>query len=582
MPYQFLSPETTRPAVYGRHHMVSTNHFLATQAALRILEIGGNAIDAGVAAGLVINVVQPDETSLGGIVPILVHEGSRRRTYAVCGVGPWSSSVDPEEFARMGEIPQGPKSVVVPASLDAWVLALQRAGRLSFEQVAAPAIELAQGGFVVDRFLAANLAAEAETLRQWPASAAIFLPHGRPLERGEPLVQSDLGATLLELVRVEHALKRRGRTRALQAIRDHFYRGAWAHEIANAVSAWGGYLTVEDLASFQAREEEPVRGHFANMELCVCGPWCQGPMILQTLQILNGANLPSLGHNRAEYLHVLVEALKLVFADRERFYGDPDYVTVPLETLLSSAYAARRRALIDDSCAAPGMPSAGDPWGDTGSPHQHGTAPSIRPNEPPRRAQSPDTSYVAVIDHDGNGFSATPSDSSLVAPVVPGLGFVPSTRGSQSRPDASHPAACLPGRRPRVTPTPVLGVKDGEVVLALGSPGGDAQPQALVQFLLNRGVFGLDAQTAVEAPRVISASFPQSFSPYTYLPGVLQVEGRIPIAVCEVLSNRGHRINMWPDWYTAAGCVCAVLRDPDRGVLVGAADPRRLSLALGR
>lgn len=582
MPYQFLSPETTRPPVYGRQHMVSTNHFLATQGALRILEIGGNAIDAGVAAGLVINVVQPDETSLGGIVPILVHEGSSRRTYALCGVGPWSSAVPPEAFARMGEIPQGPKSVVVPAAIDAWVVALQRAGRLSFEQVATPAIELAEGGYIVDRFLAANLAAEAETLRQWPPSAAIFLPQGRPPAQGEPLVQSDLARTLLELVRVERASKWKGRDSALQAIRDHFYRGVWAHEIVHAVNAWGGYLTVDDLATFQVRIEEPVRGPFADMELCVCGPWCQGPVILQTLEILNGVELPSLGHNHAEYLHVLVEALKLAFADRERFYGDPDYVHVPLESLLSAAYAARRRALIDVSRAAPAMPPAGDPWDDTRSGDPRGAAPSTQPNETPRRGGGPDTSYVAVIDRDGNAFSATPSDSSLVAPVVPGLGFVPSTRGSQSRPDVSHPAACLPGRRPRVTPTPVLGIKDGEAVMALGTPGGDAQPQALVQFLLNRFKFGLDPQAAVEAPRVISASFPQSFSPYTYLPGVLQVEGRIPRSICEALSNRGHRIEMWPDWYTASGCVCAVLRDPGRGVIAGAADPRRLSVALGR
>jgi gamma-glutamyltranspeptidase/glutathione hydrolase len=348
------------------------------------------------------------------------------------------------------------------------------------------------------------------------------------------------------------------------------------------VTAGGGYLTVDDLANFQVRIEEPVRGHFADMDLCVCGPWCQGPVILQTLAILNGLELPSLGHNHAEYLHVLVEALKLVFADRERFYGDPEYVNVPLERLLSSAYAARRRALIDVSCAAPAMPPAGDPWGETRSGDQRGGVPSIHPSETPRRPGGPDTSYVAVIDRDGNAFSATPSDSSLAAPVVPGLGFVPSTRGSQSRPDVSHPAACLPGRRPRVTPAPVLGIKDGEAVMALGTPGGDAQPQALVQFLLNRFTFGLDPQAAVEAPRVISASFPQSFSPYTYLPGVLQVEGRIPRAICEALSNRGHRIEMWPGWYTAAGCVCAVLRDPDRGVIVGAADPRRLSLALGR
>lgn len=580
MPYQFLSPETTRPPVYGRQYMVSTTHFLATASALRVLDAGGNAIDAGVAAGLVINVVQPDETSLGGIAPILVHDSSGH-THALCGVGRWSNIVDFAEFSRMGEIPTGPKSIVVPAAIDAWVLALQRFGRLSFEQVAAPAIELADGGFIVDRFLAANLTAEADALSAWPSSAAVFLPRGRPPVCGEPLVQQDLGRTLRQLTLIERESKWAGRDRALGAVRDFFYRGEWAHRIADSVRAYGGYLTVEDLSEFQVQIEEPVRGRFWDLELCVCGSWCQGPMILQTLEILKGFKLGSLGHNRADYLHVLVEALKLAFADREQFYGDPDYVNVPLKILLSPAYSADRRALIDLSRAAPGIPPAGTPWAYTEAAGQLGVA-SAPPNEVTRRARTADTSYVAVIDADGNAFSASPSDASLGAPLVPGLGFAPSTRGSQSRPDTAHPAACLPRRRPRVTPSPTLGVRDGVAVLALGTPGGDAQPQSLVQFLVDLFEFGMDPQAAVEAPRVISASFPQSFSPYTYRPGVLQVESRIPGAVCEALSKRGHRIEMWPDWYTAAGCVCAVLREPHNGILTGAADPRRLALALGR
>jgi gamma-glutamyltranspeptidase/glutathione hydrolase len=581
MPYQFLSPETTRPPVHGRQYMVSTSHYLTTASSLRVLDAGGNAIDAGVAAGLVINVVQPDETSLGGIAPILVHESSSRHTYALSGVGRWSSTVDPGEFARMGEIPVGPKSTVVPAAIDAWLLALKRFGRLSFERVAASAIELADGGFIVDRFLAANLTAEAGPLSAWPSSAAVFLPRGRPQARGEILVQRDLGQTLRRLARAEREAKGAGREETLQGIRDFFYRGEWAHRIADSVRAYGGYLTADDLSEFQVQIEEPVRGQYRDLELYVCGPWCQGPVILQTLEILKGFELQGLGHNRAEYLHVLVEALKLALADREQFYGDPDYVNVPLETLLSPAYAAARRALIDIAQAAPGMPPAGNPWTTAETGKESGGA-SARSSEGPRRARSADTSYVAVIDADGNAFSASPSDPNLGAPLVPGLGFIPSTRGSQSRPDSSHPAACLPRRRPRVTPSPMLGVRDGEAVLALGTPGGDAQPQALVQVLINLYEFGLDPQAAVEAPRVISASFPQSFSPYTYRPGILQVEGRIPGAVCEALSKRGHRIEMWPDWYTAAGCVCAVLREPHHGILTGAADPRRLSLALGR
>ncbi len=338
----------------------------------------------------------------------------------------------------------------------------------------------------------------------------------------------------------------------------------------------GGLLSMEDLAEYRSPVGPPERRRFGDLEVFTCGAWCQGPVLLQTLALLDGVDLKALGHNSADYVHTLTEALKLAFADREAYYTDPARGHVPLATLISSQYAAERRKQIRPDRAWPEMPPAGEVNG--GGEVGFGGLRASPPNPFPE----PDTSYVCVADRWGNLFSATPSDGSYGSPVVPGVGFIPSNRGSQSRPDPRHPAGVAPGKRPRLTPNPALAIKgDGAEFLPFGTPGGDVQTQAMLQVLLNIFVHGQDVQAAIESPRFASYSYPSSFAPYDYYPGRLSIEGRFPEEVISDLARRGHQIDRWPEWNWLAGAVCAIRSAPGRGLLEAGADPRRAAYALG-
>jgi gamma-glutamyltranspeptidase/glutathione hydrolase len=369
----------------------------------------------------------------------------------------------------------------------------------------------------------------------------------------------------------ERAAALRGREAGLEAARDAFYRGDIARKIVSFMKQEGGLLSAEDLAEYRSPVGPPERRRFGDLEVFTCGAWCQGPVLLQTLALLEGTDLAGLGQNSADYIHHLTEALKLAFADREAYFGDPAVVDVPLATLISSEYAAERRKLIRPDRALPEMP----PPGDLGREGARFRASLGDPNP------EPDTSYVCVADRHGNLFSATPSDGSYGSPVVPGTGLIPSNRGSQSRPDPRHPAGVAPGKRPRLTPNPALAIKGRDQFLPFGTPGGDVQTQAMLQVLLNLFVFGQDTQSAIEAPRFATYSFPSSFAPFDYYPGRLAVEGRIPDPVIAELARRGHEIQRWPDWIWTAGAVCAILADRRRGVLEAGADPRRAAYAIG-
>jgi gamma-glutamyltranspeptidase/glutathione hydrolase len=299
--------------------------------------------------------------------------------------------------------------------------------------------------------------------------------------------------------------------------------------------------------------------------------------VLQAAKLLEQDDLHGLGHNSAEYLHRITEAIKLVFADREAWFGDPRFVDVPIDALLSDSYAQRRRSEIREKQAWPGLPAAGT------AEELQGAAP--RPTRTPAAAaawSAPDldTSYVCVVDGKGNTFSATPSDGSYNAPVIPGLGIIPSPRGSQSWGDPGHPSAAAAGKRPRLTPNPAIAVGP-DMVMPFGTPGGDVQTQAMLQVLMNIVVFGMDPQDAVEAPRSASYSFPSSFEPHEYHPGRLNLEGRIRRAVGDELAGFGHGVQWWPDWTWLAGGVCTIVADRKSGLLAGAADPRRPAYAIG-
>ncbi|HZU91108.1 MAG TPA: gamma-glutamyltransferase family protein [Stellaceae bacterium] len=562
-----------RPTIAATRHAVAAGHYLAATAGFTVLEAGGNAIDAGVAAGIALGIVQSDLVNVAGVAPILIYLGETREVVTIAGLGPWPRALDPDFFMRAhgGKIPRGVLRTVVPAAPDAWITALERWGTMSFGEVAAAAIRLARDGFPMYPLMAASLERHAPQLREWPSSAAVYLPGGRVPAAGEVFRQTDLAASLQYMADEEKAAAGRGRAAGLEAARAAFYRGDIARKIVAFMREEGGLLSAEDLAEYRSPVERPQRRRFGDLEVFTCGAWCQGPVLLQTLALIDGIDLKGLGHNSADYIHTVTEALKLAFADREAYYGDPAMIEVPLATLISPAYAAERQKLIRPERAWPEMPPAGE-LGRTA-----GRFAASAGNPFPE----PDTSYVCAADRWGNLFSATPSDGCYGSPVVPGTGLIPSNRGSQSRPDPRHPSGVAPGKRPRLTPNPALAIRGGDRFLPFGTPGGDVQTQAMLQVLLNHFAFGADIQSAIESPRFASYSYPSSFAPYDYYPGRLNVEGRIPETVTAELARRGHKVERWPDWIWTAGAVCAIRSDPGRGVLEAGADPRRAAYALG-
>ena len=567
------APSSHRPTIAVTQHAISAGHYLAATAGFDILQAGGNAIDAGCAAGIALGVLQSDLVDVAGVAPIMIYLADQQEVVTIAGLGTWPKALDPQLFMREhgGKIPKGVLRTVVPAAPDAWVTALRRYGTMSFGEVAAAAIRLARDGFPMYPLMAASLKRHEADHRAWPSTAAIFLPNGRLPETGDVFRQTDLAASLQYMADEERAAASRGREAGLEAARDAFYRGDIARKIVAFMKQEGGLLSAEDLAEYHSPVGPPERRRFGDLEVFTCGAWCQGPVLLQTLALLEGTDLAGLGHNSADGIHQMTEAMKLAFADREAYYGDPAKVEVPLATLISSEYAAERRKLIRPDRAAPEMP----PPGELGRAGARFRASIGDPNP------EPDTSYVCVADRHGNLFSATPSDGSYGSPVVPGTGLIPSNRGSQSRPDPRHPSGVAPGKRPRLTPNPALAIKGRDQFLPFGTPGGDVQTQAMLQVLLNVFVYGHDVQSAIEAPRFATYSFPSSFAPFDYYPGRLAVEGRIPEEVIGELARRGHGIQRWPDWIWTAGSVCAILADRRRGVFEAGADPRRAAYARG-
>jgi gamma-glutamyltranspeptidase / glutathione hydrolase len=558
-----------RPTVYGTRHAVSAGHYLAAAAGFSVLEGGGNAIDAGVAAGIALGVLQPDLVNFAGVAPIMIRLADGT-VETIAGLGWWPQTLPADIFMREhgGTIPDGVLRTVIPAAPDAWITALRRHGTMRFADVAAPAIRFAKEGFAVYPLLERSIASHEHEYRRWASNTAVFLPGGRVPKTGDKFIQADLARTMQFIADQDRAAGP-DRMAGLDAAHHAFYRGDVAREIVKYQQQEGGYLSMADLAGYHSAIEPVVRRSWRGHELLTCGPWCQGPALQQALALVERVGIDGLAHNSADYIHRIVECLNLALADREHFFGDPKFVDVPIDYLLDPATIARRAAAVRDDRAFGEMP-----------------APMDRPNRSylATEADLPkveaDTSYCCAIDRWGNAFSATPSDGSGNVPVVPGLGITPSGRGSQSRPDPNHPAGVAPGKRPRLTPNPAMLVTANGGVMPFGTPGGDVQTQAMLQVLLNVMHFGMEVQDAIEAPRVASYSFPSSFAPFEYFPGRLAVEGRIDKATRDSLAARGHSIQDWPDWTWLAGSVEAILSNPDSGMMGAGADPRRPAYAI--
>ncbi|MCC2613815.1 gamma-glutamyltransferase [Neorhizobium sp. Rsf11] len=553
----FANARTTRPLLLGSRHMVSAGHPLAAHAALIVLEAGGNAVDAGVAAGFALNVTQPDMANLGGVAPVLIHMSGRDLVTSIAGIGHWPAlaTLEAVKAAGNGRIPAAPQRWVVPGALDAWLKSLELYGTISAAEALAPAIDLARHGFPVYYFLRHNLIEAAPLWTGW-SNAAVYMADGRVPEEGEPLRQVALAETLERLAAAEKAAGG-SRENGIRAARDCFYRGEIAEIAGRFSQEVGGFLRASDMAAYEAAEEPVLSVTYHGRCFYGCGPWSQGPAVLQMLKMAERYDIAVLPE--AELHHLLIEIAERALHERNRYYGDPRINEIDTEWLLSDAHAAELTGGLDA---------------------YHRAADNDALPRPGRR--SPDTTYVCVVDRHGNAFSATPSDSTiLVTPMIPGLGFGLSDRGLQASLDPANPNAVAPGKRPRLTPNPGL-MMGPEGLMVYGTPGGEVQTQAMLQFLMHHLHRGADLQAAVETPRWASYGVPATEDPHSARPGLVYVEEPLINKVGPRLKDLGHDPKPWPRLAALSGGICAIRRDAGTGVLSGAGDPRRMSYAMGR
>jgi len=561
---------TFYPRLFGRRGAIACEHYSAALAGVEMLRQGGNAVDAACAAALVEGVVNPQMHTIGGELPILISVPGRTDVVCINGNMAAPGRATPQAFRDLGheEIPaEGVLAAGVPGALGAIVEALSRFGRLRFQDVSAPAIDLARNGFPAHSGLIrqhkSGITANFEKFAAWPGTAAIYLPNGRIPTEGELLRNPALADMYLHLGQAENTCSG-DRKAGLRAVFDAFYRGDVATEIVRFVKDQGGLLQETDFHRFEIPVENSVHVQYAGVEIHKCGPWNQGPVLLQSLTILKNFDLRGLGHNSAGYVHLLLEAMKLAFADREQFYGDPLQVAVPMETLLSDSYGAMRAKLIENRANAEIRP--GDPF------HNAPLLPAK--DRLGGAAWGPGTVHVTAMDADGLTAAFTPSGAWLRAsPVIPALGFPLSMRLSNCYLEpVNHPNIVAPFKRPRTTISPSLVMKDGKPWMAFGSMGGDQQDQWQLQFLLNRLVFDMPVQTAIEAPKFSSEHFPGFFAPHDFFPNRVRIEPGVGAAVLDALRVRGHEVDVAPAW--SEGFLCATERNLETGVLEAGCDPR--------
>ena len=583
-----------RGEVRAAHGIVAAGRTFTADAGARIMSAGGNAIDGGVAAIFAAAVTEISHFGLGGEAPIIIYSARDKRVVVVNGQGPAPRAAHPQLFAGKDAIPgNGPLGATLPAVVDSAAIALAKYGTRSLADVLQPAIELADG-FPMYEFLHNYLRSERAASEQYAWTKSTYYANG-VTPTGEMFRQPNLAATLRALAAAEkEALGRgAGREQAIEAGRDAFYKGPIAREMTAAVREAGGVMTEEDLAGYRGRIEEPASVPYRGYTVYKAGFWNQGPSLLQTLRILEGFDLRTMGRGSPDALHTIVEAIKLGYADRDRYYGDPDFVKVPGDVLLSEPYAAARRGLIDAKKASleqrPGNPAQLDlqvvdlPV-KAGSHAEEPRLSSQRPSgfrlpaeDPPAPYKEPgDTTSIQAVDAQGNLFSATPSSGWLLGGAfVAGRTGVPMSNRMQAfHLDPSSPNVLAGGKRPRTTLTPTVVLKDGAPFLAIGTPGGDSQDQQILLVLLNLIDFGLDVQAAVEAPRVNSLHPVSSFDNHRAQPGVLEIEATFPAAVLDELKARGHTLLVRRAHGMSTGIVAAGI-DPATGTLRGGADLRR-------
>jgi gamma-glutamyltranspeptidase/glutathione hydrolase len=557
---------TTRPELSGTFGMVASTHWLASAAGMAVLERGGNAFDAAVAAGFALQVVEPHLNGPGGEVPMVIHAGDQ--PYVVCGQGPAPRAATIAAYRERGLdlIPgTGPLAACVPGAFDAWMLLLRDFGTIGPGDALRYAIGYARDGFpAMPRIVGTIAGAERLFREKWGASAELWLPVP---EVGARLRNPALAATYERIV-AEAEAAGGDREAQIDAARHAWREGFVAEAI---LAADPGLIGGKDLADYRATIEEPVTFDFRGWTVCKTGPWGQGPVLLQQLALLDGFDLE--GMEPAEYIHTVVECTKLAFADRDAFYGDS--APVPLEALLSRDYARERRTLVDEQASGelrPGLEGTIPQ-----PPGRAGTAGLVGIGEPTMG----DTCHLDVADRHGNLVSATPSGGWLQSsPAIPGLGFCLGTRAQMFWLVDGFASSLAPGRRPRTTLTPSLALHEDGTRLAFGTPGGDQQDQWSLQLLLGHAVLGRNLQEAIDAPAFHTDHLVSSFFPREAEPRSVSIESRAGPEVVEELRRRGHEVNVTEPW--SLGRLSAVSRAPD-GTLRAGANPRGMQgYAVGR
>ena len=582
-------PFTTRPEIEGTFGVVTSTHWIATAVGMATLEKGGNAFDAGVATAFTLQVVEPHLNGPGGDVPVIVHDIRRGRTEVICGQGPAPAGATIAHYRDelgLDLIPgTGLLAACIPGTFDTWMTLLRDYGTMRLADVLSPAIDYAKNGFPLVERASATIDTVKDQFREhWPTSAAVYLPNGKVPAPGTIFTNPKLAETYERILReaqngggsreneIERARKAWSQGFVAEAI-DRFCR---TQEVMDTSGRrHHGVLTGQDMAGWQATIEAPIFYDYGRYRVMKAGPWTQGLATLQTLALLRGFDLDALSPVSAEFIHLQVEATKLAFADRDTIYGDPKFVNVPVDVLLSDIYNEQRRKLITDRASmelrpgtvtgfgkqvdirlASGVRSAVENSG-AGEPtvgridwtHDEDDLPDVTQARERMGAIPGDTVHFDIIDRDGNMVTATPSGGWLhSSPVIPELGFPLGTRAQMFWLDEDHPAALMPGKRPRSTLTPTMALRDGEPYLAWGSPGGDQQDQWITQFFLRHVHAKMNLQEAIDAPAWHSEHFPSSFWPRKARPGVMVVESRVPDATVRELRARGHQVEVGPDW----------------------------------
>ncbi len=592
---------TTRPELIGTFGMVTSTHWLASAAGMAVLEKGGNAFDAAAAAGFVLQIVEPHLNGPGGEVPIIFYSAGEDRVRVICGQGvtPRQLSIDHIRGLGLEAMPgTGLLPAVVPGAFGAWMLMLRDYGRLDLADILGYAIGYAQDGFPALGRMCGSILAAADLFKtEWPTSAAIWLPDGRPPRPARRFATPGIAETYRRIL-AEAEAAGSDRQRQIERAKDCFYRGFVAEAIDRFMRAapvmdtsgsrHHGVLTADDMAAWEPGYEEPVSYDYAGYRVHKTGPWGQGPVFLQQLALLKGFDVADMDPLGPDFVHTVVECSKLAFADREVFYGDPDFVDVPLETLLSDDYNDRRRRLIDPARASLDLVPGDLPSSDrrlkllleNAGRGVEGMVGSGEPTFADVPEVEGDTVHLDVVDRWGNMVSATPSGGWLQAsPAIPELGFCITTRGQMFWLEPDMPSALVPGKRPRTTLTPTLVTRDGRPAMAFGTPGGDQQDQWQLQLFLRHVHHGMNLQAAIDAPMFSSAHFPASFYPRAMKPGHLAIEARFPEATLEELRRRGHEIELKGEW--ELGRLCAVRMTGD--LMRAAATPRLMqAYAVGR